>query len=188
MSETMTRLIGPIPEIHRPASGEPFAHPGGPAPAWGGYAPIRIDAPLSALRADIAELAATHPGATVWRAHTTDTILLRVAPGHAAAVWYVLAPARDTARAVAIGLGAIHVGGGSVDERDALVDAMTTAECAEVARVLGGGVTPWAFYPDDVEMTAFARARFAAMGVLGEPISGGPAECGPDFVERVVRS
>ena len=188
MSETLTRAIGPIPEIHRDASGEPFAHPGGPAPVWGGYAPIRIDASPDLLRPDIAELAATHPGATVWRAHTTDTVLLRVGPGHSAAVWYVLAPARDTGRAVAIGMDVIHDGWSSPAERDALLASMTTAECAEVARVLGGGVTPWAFYPDDAEMTAFARARFAAMGITCEPISGGPAEDGPDFVERVVRS
>lgn len=102
MPETLTRLIGPIPEHHIPATGEPFAHPGGPAPAWGGYAPIRIDASPELLRPDIAELAATLPGATVWRAHTTDTILLRVAPGHTAAAWYVACPARDTRRAVDI--------------------------------------------------------------------------------------
>ena len=178
MSEILKRLIGPIPERTIPATGEPFAHPGGPAPAWGGYAPIRIDCRADLLRSDIAELAATLPGATVWRAHTSGTILLRVAPGHAAATWYVACPARDTARAVSIGVDAIRDAGTS----DGL--GLTAAEHDEAERVAAGKVSPWAYQLGDREISPFARARFEALGVADEPICGGPAEDGPNFVAR----
>lgn len=179
MPEILTRLLGPIPERTLPATGEPFAHPGGPAPVWGGYAPIHIDAPADMLRPDIAALAAQLSGATVWRSHTTGTVLFRVAPGHSAAEWYVACPERDTFRAVAIAADAVYHG---------FVAGLTPAELAEVERVLSGGSPPWAYRPDDADLPDFVRARFAALGITDEPICGGPAEDGPDYVERPPRS
>ena len=46
--DNLTRLIGPIPASYCSSVDEGvFAHPGGPAPRWGGYRPLPVEVPLS---------------------------------------------------------------------------------------------------------------------------------------------
>jgi hypothetical protein len=93
------RWIGPIPEILVPGREDCdlWYHPGGPAPAWGGYCPI--------------------PEGTVswhsrwgwetdrWTAHTCDTRLRRTKHG-----WYVEAPIRRANRCLVIAEDALRAG------------------------------------------------------------------------------
>lgn len=80
MSATTTRWFGPIESYTaEPSDFEPFEHPGGPAPALGGYLPVKGDD-------------------GEWRAHTAETPL-RYVEGQ----WWVGAPAeRATQRAVVL--------------------------------------------------------------------------------------
>ncbi len=116
MSEIPARLIGPIPTSYTsPVDDGVFAHPGGPAPRWGNYAPILVQVPLSWLSVEVQALV-TQPGTcwgaeerslrgAIYRAHTTDTLLILAADG-----WYVAAPARPCRRAVTIAVEALRDG------------------------------------------------------------------------------
>lgn len=96
------RLIGPIPRSYCPPSeGEPYAHPGGPAPQFGGYRPVPYAAPLAWLSPEFRELAER---GRLYRAHTTDTALVLCPDG-----WYVAAPDRPTRRAVTIAADMLRV-------------------------------------------------------------------------------
>lgn len=114
--DNLTRLIGPIPASYRPrVEDNAFTHPGGPAPAWGGYSPLPVFVPLSWLSAEVQALV-TQPGTcwgsegrslrgAIYRAHTTDTLLVLAYDG-----WYVGAPARPCRRAVTIAVEALKDG------------------------------------------------------------------------------
>ena len=152
MSEILTRLIGPIPASYcSPVEDDVFAHPGGPAPRWGGYAPLPVEVPLSWLSAEIQALV-TQEG-TCWgnegrslrgvlfRAHTTDTLLLLAYDG-----WYVAAPARPCRRAVTIAVEALKDG--------AVVCGLMAEEAAEAVRIhREGGAAHWARLPWEAEPT-----------------------------------
>lgn len=148
MSETPTRLIGPIISSWTgPSEDDVFAHPGGPCPAWGGYRPLPVEVPLSWLAPDVQEIV-TQPG-TCWgsegrslrgdlyRAHTTDTLLIRASDG-----WYVACPARPCRRAVTIGVEALY-------DRHPLPGGLLSEEVAEAQRIHteGGAIhrhrLPW---------------------------------------------
>ena len=170
MPEILTRLIGPLPASYcSPVDDGVFTHPGGPAPRWGGYAPLRVDAPFSWLSADIQALV-TEPGTrwnlegrfqrgALFQAHTTDTLLILAADG-----WYVAAPARPCRRAVTIAVEALKDG--------AVVCGLLAEEAAEAQRIhAGGGAThrarlPWeaaeptypAAEPVDGDVEIFRRA------------------------------
>lgn len=165
MSEIPTRLIGPIPASYTsPVEDDVFAHPGGPAPRWGGYAPILMDVPLSWLSPEI--LAVVSSPGTCWgsggrsirgplyRAHTTDTLLIREGSER----WYVAAPARPCRRAVTIAVEALRDG--------SKVCGLLSEEAAEAQRIhAGGGAThrarlPWeteSAEPVDGEVEIFRR-------------------------------
>lgn len=159
MSEILTRLIGPIPASYcSPVEGDVFAHSGGPAPRWGGYAPILMDVPLSWLSPEILAVA-TSPG-TCWgsegrsirgplyRAHTTDTLLLLAADG-----WYVAAPARPSRRAVTIAVEALKDGA-------KVLGGLLAEEVAEAVRIhREGGSTYRARLPWETEPTTYPAAE-----------------------------
>lgn len=113
--ETVTRLLGPIPagtDIVADDS-DMWQHPGGPRPAWGGYAPIAVDEAgeqaLREQRPDVVRLLAGDFTSAYW-AHTTGTILIERGGS-----WYVLCPERPSRRAVVIACDALREG-----RRDAL--------------------------------------------------------------------
>lgn len=152
MSEIPTRLIGPIPTNYTsPVDDGVFAHPGGPAPRWGNYAPILVEVPLSWLGAEVQALV-TQPGTcwgaeghslrgAIYRAHTTDTLLILAADG-----WYVAAPARPCRRAVTIAVEALRDG--------AVVCGLLAEEAAEAVRIhREGGATHRARLPWETEPT-----------------------------------
>lgn len=113
--ETVTRILGPIPagtDIIADDS-DMWQHPGGPRPAWGGYAPIPVDEAgeqaLREQRPDVVRLVAGD-FAGVYTAHTTGTVLIE-----RSGAWYVLCPERPSRRAVVIACDALREG-----RRDAL--------------------------------------------------------------------
>ena len=114
--ETVTRLLGPIPagtDMEPSAEGDMWQHPGGPRPAWGGYAPIAVnEAGEQVLREqwpDVVRLVAGNFSG-VYMAHTTGTVLIE-----RSGAWYVLCPERPSRRAVVIACDALREG-----RRDAL--------------------------------------------------------------------
>lgn len=114
--EIVTRLLGPIPsgtDMEPSAEGDMWQHPGGPRPAWGGYAPIAVDEDgeqaLREQRPDVVRLVAGDFSG-VYTAHTTGTVLIE-----RGGVWYVLCPERPSRRAVVIACDALREG-----RRDAL--------------------------------------------------------------------
>lgn len=146
MSEILTRLIGPIPASYTsPVYEGVFTHPGGPAPMWGGYSPILLDVPLSWLSPEIQALV-TQPGTcwgsegcslrgAIYRAHTTDTLLVLAADG-----WYVAAPSRPCRRAVTIAVDALRDG--------SVVCGLLSEEATEAVRIHAeGGATHCARLP-----------------------------------------
>lgn len=151
--DNLTRLIGPIPTSYcSPVEDDVFAHPGGPAPRWGGYAPILVEAPLSWLSIEVQALV-TQPGTcwssegrslrgTIYRSHTTDTLLILAADG-----WYVAAPARPCRRAVTIAVEALKDG-------DKVPAGLLAEEIAEAQRIHAeGGATHRARLPWETEPT-----------------------------------
>lgn len=168
--DNLTRLIGPIPASYcSPVEEGVFAHPGGPAPAWGGYSPLQVDVPLSWLSPEIQDLV-TQPGTcwgsegqslrgTLFQAHTTDTLLVLAADG-----WYVAAPARPCRRAIVIGLDALRAGA-------PLPSGLLDIERAEAERIQAAGgqgysarlawdpePEPWPTEPgSDEDVTVFVR-------------------------------
>jgi len=167
--DNLTRLIGPIPASYcSPVEGDVFAHPGGPAPRWGGYSPLPVEVPLSWLSPEIQSLV-TQSGTcwgpegrsirgTVYTAHTTDTLLVLATDG-----WYVAAPARPCRRAVTIAVDALRDGA-------TVPDGLLAEEAAEAVRIYAeGGSTyrarlPWetdptypAAEPVDGEVEIFRR-------------------------------
>lgn len=142
--ETVTRLLGPIPagtDMEPSAEGDMWQHPGGPRPAWGGYAPIAVDEAgeqaLREQRPDVVRLLAGDFSG-VYTAHTTETILME-----RAGAWYVLCPERPCRRAVVIACDALREG-----RRDALAGLIglrpDEAEAAERlhAEGMGGRADP----------------------------------------------
>lgn len=167
MPEILTRLIGPIPASYcSPVEGDVFAHPGGPAPRWGGYAPLPVEVPLSWLSAEVQALV-TQPGTcwgsegrslrgTIYRAHTTDTLLMLAHDG-----WYVAAPARPCRRAVIIAVEALKDGA-------TVPGGLLAEEATEAVRIhREGGAThrvrlPWEAEPtypaaEPVDVEIFQR-------------------------------
>lgn len=129
--EPVTRILGPIPagtDMEPSAEGDMWQHPGGPQPAWGGYAPIAVDEvgeqALRAQRPDVVRLVAGDFSGVYW-AHTTSTILVR-----RGGAWYVLCPERPSRRVVVIACDALREG-----RRDALASLIglrpDEAEAAE---------------------------------------------------------
>ena len=100
-----SRWIGPIPSVDLEDDDDDAAyyHPGGPAPAWGGYRPVPVHMTWGAFKAAAAaEVAAI----VAWKAHTTETRLALTVEG-----WYVEAPDdRASYRCTRIAIGAIQDG------------------------------------------------------------------------------
>lgn len=156
--DNLTRLIGPIPASYCSSVDEGvFAHPGGPAPRWGGYCPLPVEVPLSWLSAEVQTLV-TQPGTCwgpdgrslrgqIYRAHTTDTLLVQAHDG-----WYVAAPARPCRRAVTIAVEALKDG--------AVVCGLLSEEATEALRIHAeGGSTYRARLPWETEPTTYPAAE-----------------------------
>jgi len=157
--DNLTRLIGPIPASYcSPVEGDVFAHPGGPAPRWGGYSPLQVDVPLSWLSSEIQSLV-TQPGTcwgpegrsirgTLFQAHTTDTLMVLATDG-----WYVAAPSRPCRRAVTIAVEALKDGA-------AVPGGLLPEETAEALRIHAeGGSTYRARLPWETEPTTYPAAE-----------------------------
>jgi hypothetical protein len=114
------RWIGPIPEMYRDetAPDDPWAHPGGPAPAWGGYSPVPVELTAEEWEAADADALAR---VRLWRAQTSPTRLLRTEREE----WYVEAPRRHSRRCVEIAIRAIWDGR---DEREILALGISRSE------------------------------------------------------------
>lgn len=152
--ETLTRLIGPIPEGYTGPSDAPYAHPGGPCPEWGGYRPLLIQIPIQLLRADITALLCD--GAQPYTSHTGDTVLIRTA----AHEWYVLAPPRPTRRGVVMAVAALRARASlaALWRRLGTVPDELVEQRAEQAVPLPGGLLP--------EEQAEAQRIYAAGGAV----------------------
>lgn len=139
------RLIGPIPASYcSPSPEEPFAHPGGPTPAWGGYRAVPVVAPPELLRPEVADLLTR---GRLYSALTTGTALVLAHDG-----WYIAAPDRPTRRAITVAVDALHDGGEipggllPVEEEQARA-CFAAGRRAHRWTLPWEPVEPWAYHP-----------------------------------------
>ncbi len=153
-----TRWVGPIPTIFIEKGpgkpGDTFYHPGGPAPKWGGYSPVRTDLDW----AKFCELALAGKTAQLWddqwSAHTAETRLKFSPEG-----WYVECPAdRLAMRCVYIAEAALRDG----TSRDELLQLGITEE--EIAKAEDEMRFDSVLRADHDALSSFPDGRYMTMG------------------------